>query len=225
MIAPRTRVETFTEMICGPRPKRADDRRVDIQTGRLYDCISFAPSQIIDPSIGNSQWFTNVEHNSGKSLADTNLDQNGRLCAPESFLIDERIVLSFSSTTSDRDVFGIAENFCFEFWIGKKSYIRAPIISMRPHTGKAPIWVCGYCATVYANQANCPNCGAGSTRIYTRDGEEVFLGKQFVLDVDPALLIANQMSFFAQLQGYRFTVVGQTRIWCSLEGLHARGLS
>ena len=59
--------------------------QLDVEDTPVYDTITYPASGTINTP--NSQFFTNVESNSGKTYAQTNMTQNGKLDAPEAFSV------------------------------------------------------------------------------------------------------------------------------------------
>ncbi len=197
---------------------------MDVQTGALWDSISLSPGQTF-----TGPWATLFRDHIGthsptrKTAADTNMRQSGRLDAPEAFCI-QRVVFTFSRDTSDKDMYAIAENCMWRFWLGQKRYLWAVLVSLPSvHQPTAPIRICTYCSGVYVMSMACPGCGAREFTLSTLPGEPVAGGRQFALDVNPHVVIGNQMNFYADFDGNPYIVEGPFKMWCHLEGLHARG--
>ena len=96
--------------------------RMPISAEPLYDYLEI-------PSNGAKtfhQLFVDVEASSGKNITHTNLCTNGRLDAPESFVV-ERIGVCFSPTVDalSRALFCEAYSMCLTFM--KRSYFRCPL--------------------------------------------------------------------------------------------------
>lgn len=96
---------------------------MDVQHEPLYDTITFAAEATIP---NNSQFFTNP---TGKTLAQTNVQEARKLQAPEAFAVKgilfrvvENILLSDFVALMNPQT-----GYALEFWIGQKSYNRAPL--------------------------------------------------------------------------------------------------
>lgn len=193
----------------------------DIQSGRLWDSISYHAGNIFDRH--NSRLFVHqldAEH----TLVETNMCRAQCLPAPEAFQI-RRILFSFSRATWDEDVYSIAEGVVFELVLGQKIYQRCHMIAMQQtEGGRAPFRVCEYCRAVYVSSVTCPGCGAREFQISESVGEPApIVGKQFYLDITP-LTIVCQMSFYVGFDCQPFTLHHNVKLWCHFEGLHARGV-
>jgi hypothetical protein len=114
------------------------------------------------------------------------------------------------------------EEWIWIFWMGQKRYLWGQVISFRS-IGESfvPIRVCEFCRSVYVNADSCPGCGARQFQI---NGSLDEAGTQYVLDVAPRVVIANQMSFYSEFDGLNYMLKGDFKMWCHLEGLHARGV-
>jgi hypothetical protein len=197
---------------------------LDVQTGRLWDCLDYLPGQTFySPDHGHISFFTNVEQSSGKSFAETNLYTNGRLDAPEAFAV-ERIVFTFSKSISPEDLQQWMDHIVFRFWLGHKHYVWSPIGHMQTVKQPGnPIKICDFCQSVYVESVQCPGCGANSFKLSTFGSAEA--GQQFFMDVYPEILIMNQTSFYVSVES-RYPIIfnSKVRVWCHLEGFHARGV-
>lgn len=76
---------------------------LDVQDTPIYDTDTYTSGQTINTP--NSAFFSNVESNSGKTFAQTNMSENRRLAAPEAFsvfgvrpgLVGKRAVFRFAN--------------------------------------------------------------------------------------------------------------------------------
>jgi hypothetical protein len=189
---------------------------LDVIHGFLWDSIEFDRGATIDRA--NSFFFRRPISES-RTWCDTNMVTSSRLDAPEQFSI-QRILFTFSKLCLDVDTFTIMESFMFRFWMGCKYFVSTPIISLPTvSVPTAPIKTCEYCQSVYANQEECPRCGATH---FTLSSVGDCGGTQYVMDLAVPLLIVNQMSFYATLEGNQYTFQSKFKMWVHLEGLHAR---
>lgn len=196
---------------------------MDIQTGAIWDSLHYYSGASLTNV--NSQLFTNVGSPSGKSLADTNLKiYGGGLPVPEQFCI-RRVRFTFSSRNDPRDMAHFLEEHMWEFWVGMKLRLSGSVLSFlsisRDHA-HSPIRRCEFCDSVYANQAHCPGCGASQFSLVGYPAGEA--GSQYILNVDPHILILYGSRFYAQFQGPVYTFHRDFKLWCHLEGLHAYGV-
>lgn len=176
--------------------------QLDVQDTPVYDTITYAASaQITTP---NSQFFTNVGSQSGKSYVQTNMTQSQTLIAPEAFSVFG-IRLYWDSTVLRADLNSILQGFVYEFWLGQKYYQRAPI----PHF----------------------SAGMGISGFTTKTTESVYTNgtplREGMHKLAIPLVIANQMKFYGQLVGSNFTLSASGSgliMICELVGLYARGV-
>lgn len=177
---------------------------LDVQDTPVYDTITYAAGASINTP--NSQWFTNVEASSGKNYAQTNMSQNSKLDAPEAFSVFG-IRVGWSEDIVRSDLQTLLNSWAFEFWLGKKEYQRANIRHFSSGWGIA-----------------------GTT---TKTAESFYTNgwpsRDSMNMVAVKLVIANQMSFYAQLVGSGTPQVlsgsgnGLIAV-CELNGLYARGV-
>lgn len=176
---------------------------LDVQDTPIYDTITYVAGNTINTI--NSSLFTNVENGSGKSFAQTNMTQNSKLDAPEAFSVFG-IRVGVSEDILRADFQTLLNSWAYEFWLGKKEYQRANIRHFSSGWG-----ISGF-TTKTAESAY--NNGWPS-----RDAMNVVAVK---------LVIANQMSFFAQLTGSASQVLSSSGagmiLVCELVGLYARGV-
>ena len=181
---------------------------MDVQHEPLYDTLwnpatgaPYAASAVI-PNL--AQFFTAP---SAKTLAQTNVTNARRLDAPEAFSVmglrfrvGEDVLLA--------DMIAMYNSFCLEFWIGQKSYNRAPL------------WF--YCV------------GGGATGFSNLSNQSALTngvpGRNAMHALQINIVIDNQASFFAQLDGSPVTLTSAANggtganIMVLLDGLHARGV-
>lgn len=177
--------------------------QLDVQDTPVYDTITYAAGGTINTP--NSQFFTNVESNSGKTYAQTNMTQNGKLDAPEAFSVFG-VRLGWSEDILRADLTTLLNSWAYEFWLGKKDYQRANIRHF--------------------------SSGWGISGYTTRSAESFYTngvpGRQSMNMLAVKLVIANQMSFFGQLTGAASQTLnanGNGLIMINeLVGLYARGV-
>lgn len=177
--------------------------QLDVQDTPIYDTITFTAGQTITPT--NSVFFQNVEAGSGKTPAQTNMDVNGRLDAPEAFSVFG-IRLGFSEDILRSDLQTLLNSWAFQFQMLKKPYSQANIRHY--------------------------SAGWGITGYTTRTAESFYTngmpgrGSMNLLSVK--LVIANQQTFQAQLIGAASQVLSSSGsgliLICELVGLYARGV-
>jgi hypothetical protein len=177
--------------------------QLDVEDTPVYDTITYAAGGTINTP--NSQFYTNVESNSGKTYAQTNMDQNGKLDAPEAFSVFG-VRVGWSEDILRADLTTLLNSWAYEFWLGKKNYQRANLRHF--------------------------SAGWGISGYTTRTAESFYTnglpGRQSMNMLAVKLVIANQMSFFAQLTGAASQTLsssGNGLIMISeLVGLYARGV-
>lgn len=177
--------------------------QLDVQDTPVYDTITYAAGGTINTP--NSSFFTNVESNSGKTYAQTNMTQNGKLDAPEAFSVFG-VRLGFSEDILRADLTTLLNSWAYEFWLGKKDYQRANIRHF--------------------------SSGWGISGYTTRSAESFYTngvaGRQSMNMLAVKLVIANQMSFYGQLTGaasQTLSANGNGLILINeLVGLYARGV-
>ena len=179
--------------------------RMDVQHTPLYDTITIAAGQTV--STLTTSFFTNVGPASNKTLAATNMSQSQRLPAPEAFSIfgfrvrwSENILLA--------DLITLLNGFCLEFYLGQKCYQRGPLWDY--------------------------NAGGGIAGFLTNTATSVLTngkpGRESMHKLAIPIVIENQMTFFAQLQGTSVNLTagaaGGTGLTLQLllDGFYARGV-
>jgi hypothetical protein len=177
--------------------------QLDVEDTPVYDTITIAASGTLNTP--NSQFFTNVESNSGKTYAQTNMTQNGKLDAPEAFSVFG-VRLGWSEDILRSDLQTLLNSWAYEFWLGKKDYQRANIRHF--------------------------SSGWGISGYTTRTAESFYTnglpGRGSMNMLAVKLVIANQMSFFGQLTGASSQVMSSSGTGLilinELVGLYARGV-
>ena len=151
--------------------------QLDVQDTPLYDTITYPAAATINTP--NSQWFSNVvQATSGKTVAQTNMQQAQKLDAPEAFAVFG-LRLGWSEDILRSDLQTLLNSWAYEFQLGQKNYQRANIRHFAS--------------------------GWGISGFSTRTAESVYTNgwpsrdAMHILAVK--LVIANQMSFYAQLNG------------------------
>jgi hypothetical protein len=176
---------------------------LDVQDTPVYDTLTFAAGTTI--SLTNNIWFTNVEQGSGKSLAQTNMTQNGKLDAPEAIaVLGVRVGINEEALRSDLTT--LFSGWAYQLSLGKKPY---QLANLRHFSS-----------------------GWGIFGTTTRTSESIYTngypsrGSMNLLEIN--LVIANQMSFNAQLVGNTSQVVSSSGpgliLLNELVGLYARGV-
>lgn len=149
---------------------------LDVQDTPLYDTDTYSAGQTINTP--NSALFSNVESNAGKTFAQTNLSENRRLAAPEAFSVFG-IRLGWSEDVLRSDLTTFLNGWAYEFWLGQKNYSRANIRHYSSGWG-----IAGYTTRTSESFYTNGSPGRGSMNM-----------------IMVKLVIANQMSFYAQLTG------------------------
>lgn len=176
---------------------------LDVQDTPVYDTDTYAAGQTINTP--NSQFFSNVESNSGKTYAQTNMQENRRLAAPEAFSVFG-IRLGFSEDILRSDLQTFLNSWAYEFWLGQKNYSRANIRHYSSGWG-----IAGYTTRTAESFYTNGLPGRGSMNL-----------------IMVKLVIANQMSFYAQLTGAASQTLSSSGngliLLNELVGLYARGV-
>lgn len=174
---------------------------MDVQDEPLYDTITSAAAATI---ADGTRFFANQ---AGKTLNQTNVERNNELPAPEAFTV-QGIGWWFSADALLADVVTMMTSFCLEFWIGSKSYNRAPLWH----------YVAGGGIHGFSNL---------TTESALTNGVPGMEGAHY-LKIN--LVVDNQSSFYGQLRGSAVTLAaagsGGTGLIqvMRLLGLHARGV-
>lgn len=181
------------------------ENRVDVQHTPIYDTVTIAAGGTV--SSLTTAFFTNVGPSSSKTLAATNMTQSQRLPAPEAFSIFG-FRLRWRENVLLDDLYTVLTGFCLEFYLGQKVYQRAPLWYFAPGGG-----VFGF-STNTAVQAI-------SNGVPTREAMH-----KLAIPV----VIENQMTFYAQLQGTAASLTASgsggtgLELQLLLDGLYARGV-
>ena len=151
--------------------------RLNVQDTPIYDQVVLAPGTNITPVTTN--FFSNVEGNSNKTIGQTNLSQNRLLPSPQAFSI-----LAFSlyirGDILRADLLTLFDNCVFEFYLGDgKAYHQAPIYSIAAAGG-------------IFTQDNVSGATLYSNGFPDRNG---------LRKLALPLVIENNLSFYAQLNG------------------------
>lgn len=181
---------------------------MDVQHEPLYD-RSWNPATSAVWAAGSvitnlTQFFT-TGNQTGKTLADTNVQTAKRLDAPQAFAV-MGIGLWFSADTLLADLNTIIKSFAMEFWIGEKSYNRAPLVFYPVGGGVT---------------------GFSSSSTALTNGQP---GKDHRHELGINIVIDNQASFYVQLVGTSVTLTNSSgggvgaNMQVILDGLHARGV-
>jgi len=177
--------------------------QLDVQDTPIYDTITYAAGGTINTI--NSRFFTNVEDGSGKSYAQTNMTQNGKLDAPEAFAVFG-VRLGFSEDILRSDLTTLLNSWAYEFWLGKKEYQRGNIRHFSSGWGIA-------------------GCTTNTAEAFYTNGSP---GRESMNMLAVKLVIANQMSFYGQLTGAASQALSEAGTGLilvnELVGLYARGV-
>lgn len=185
--------------------------KMDVQHTPIYDTLSFTVGGGANPTINAStgQFFTNVGSSSGKTLAQCNMTQSQKLPAPQAFCI-RSIRLRWSENILLADLLAIMNGFCLDFYLSEKYYQRLPL------------WML--------------NSGGGINGFTTRTSASVYTNglpsMEAVRSLAIPIVIENQMSFFALLNGPALTLTTTATdaaatgaiLTLALDGLYARGV-
>jgi hypothetical protein len=183
---------------------------LDIQHEPIYDTWTIAAAGTLNTLA--SQWFVNVGASSGKTLAQTNMQTSRRLDAPQSHSV-QSIKLRWSENIAVADVLAIVNGFAFNLIIATKSF------------NLAPIWQYPAGGGVYVPATS--TTAAATTVQFVNNGDP---SRSAQLRLALPIVIGNQLSFQAQLEGTQITLAaggaGGTGVTmqCSLDGLHARAV-
>lgn len=184
------------------------NNQLDVQHFPLYDTVTFASAVVLTTSA--SAIFTNVGNNSGKTQGQTNLQQSGRLMAPEAFSI-QGFLFKWNEDVLRADLTALlstpASMQVLQFQISTKVYNQGPLWFYNPGGG-----IYGF--SDKSNEAVYTNGMPGKS-------------ERHVLAIP--LVIDNQASFQAQLVGGPYTfsaAAGATGFTYQLvlDGYYARGV-
>lgn len=192
---------------------------MDVQHGQMWDSVRFREGVVRG---GIYRLFSVPEGQMdsigalAKTLNDTSMVKSCQLPAPEAFAL-QRLVFTFDAASSDADVIAFTEECVFEFIIGRKFYLRCPLgLLVTDHR-------CPKCEQIYFGNGGCPKCDDAQYRWAVSSG--INPGRQYVMDLDINLIIDNQATFYVDLHcDDSITIKKPMRLWCHMEGLHARGV-
>lgn len=178
--------------------------QMDVQDTPLYDTVTYNAGATITTS--NSQFFTNVGSNSGKSYVQTNMTQTQKLTAPEAFSVFG-VRFYFDATILRADLNALYQGTVYEYWMLTKNYQRAPLYHFSAGMG-----IDGY--TTRTNESFYTNGTPNRDSMHT---------------LSIPLVISNQLSFYGQLNVGTTSIVlnasGAGAILVTeLVGLYARGV-
>lgn len=179
--------------------------KMDIQHTPLYDTVTVAAGSPLNNL--TSQFFTNVGAASNKTLGLTNMTQSQRLPAPEAFSIFA-VRFRWSEDILLADLQTILNRFALSLFLGQKRYQLAPLWHF--------------------------NAGGGIFAFTTRSTQSIYANgvptREAMHKLAIPIVIENQMTFFAQLDGTEYTLTaagsGGTGITMQLllDGFYARGI-
>lgn len=175
---------------------------MDVQNTPLYDTVTNAAGTSMTPT--NTAFFSNVGPSSGKTLAQTNMQRQNTLIAPEAFSVFG-LRYKWKENVLPADLYNILDGFCLEFFLGNKYYQRAPLWYYQPGAGI-------FSTTTATNTT------------YLANG---LPSRESMHKLAINIVIENQMNFNAQLQGNSLALSGSgtgfTQVLL-LDGLYARGV-
>jgi hypothetical protein len=183
--------------------------QVDVQHTPIYDTVTIAAGGSL--SALTSAFFQNVGPQSGKTLALTNMNQPGRLQAPEAFSIFS-FRLRISENILPADLVTIMNGFAMQFIIGQKAYNLAPLWHYNAGGGIFSS------ATALAGGVSTGFAGNGVP------------ARTHMHKLAIPIVIENQANFSASLQGTAVTLTASgsggtgATIQLLLDGLYARGV-
>lgn len=176
--------------------------QLDVQDTPIYDTITYAAGASVTQQ--NAQFFVNVGNASGKTFAQTNMSDPGKLTAPEAFSIFGNSLYWDGEILRD-DLNSLLQSFAYELFLLKKYYQRAPIWHF--------------------------TAGAGIDGYTTNTGESFYTNgspnRDSMHKLAIPIIISNQLSFFGDLSGNSVTLSasGAGLILVSrLVGLYARAI-
>jgi len=177
--------------------------QLDVQDTPVYDTITYAAGATLNQQ--NSLFFSNVGAASGKTLAQTNMDQPTKLDAPEAFSVFG-IRLGISEDMLRIDLQTLLNSWVYEFDLGQKWYQRANIRHFASGWG-----ISGFTTKT-------------SESVYTNGWPSITAMHGLAVK----LVIANQMSFKGFLTGAASQVLNSSGAGMimtdEMVGLYARGV-
>jgi hypothetical protein len=193
------------------------------ETASLWDSINYKDGEQLPNSIDLFQNSIGQFDRSGdvRRLVDTSMVRGGQLPPPHYFKIN-RVLFTFSASTSDKMVYSFAEATVWTLRINDRLYLRNALIALpQSREPTAPIRTCQFCRAVWVMSETCPGCGAREFTLSTIGQSEERVGRQFFLDLpaDRTLLIEPLQSFALNLMTHGlFVVDGTLRMWVHFEG-------
>lgn len=188
---------------------------VDVQHTPVYDTFTGAANVAITEAL--AVFFTSVGTGSGKGLNQTNMNQPGKLDAPEAFAIFS-YRLGWNADILFQDAVSLVTNFAWQFNINKKAYQLAPIWNFAAGGG---INATGLITSTTAGLTQVLRLTSATNGVPTREA---------ILRLALTLSLENQVNFSAGLKGTTFTPVasgsGGTGVILTaiLDGLYARAI-
>jgi len=175
---------------------------MDVQNAPLYDTVTIAANNTL--SLTTGILFTNVGANSNKNYSQTNLQQSQKLPAPQAFSIFG-LRFRYTENLSLLDVYNVVNGFALEVVLGDKVYQRGPI------------WF-------YSAGGGVFGVTTATSTTFLNNG---LPGRSEMHKLAISMVIENQMTFYAQLNGNPYTLnPAGTGITYQLvyDGLYARGV-
>jgi hypothetical protein len=175
---------------------------LDVQDTPVYDTLTYIAGGTI--SLTNNSFFVNIEQ-AGKTQAQTNMTQNGKLDAPEAIAVFG-VRLGWSENVLYSDLLTLLNSWAYQLTLIKKPYQLANIRHFSSGWG-----IAGF-GTV------------SGVSVYTNGWPS--RGSMNLLEIN--MVIANQMSFVGQLVGNTTQVLSSSVTGLilvnELVGLYARGV-
>lgn len=190
-----------------------DPTQLDVQHTPLYDTVTIAPSAQLTGL--TSQFFVNVGAGSGKSFAQTNVQQSRLLSSPEAFCI-LAIRFRWSENILPSDLYQMLNGFVLEFYLGSTGKVY----------NRAPLWHYGSGGGIFGSVATATTVAATTnTFTYLTNGNP---GRESMHKLAVPIVIESNATFYAQLSGAPVTAnsggTGYT-LQLELDGLYARGIN
>jgi len=113
-------------------PQTLVKTELDVEHMVIYDTIHLDAGDTVNEN--TSSFFTDVGPQSGKDLAQTNLELSQQLPTPEAFSI-QAIGLRWFETIAEADLFNLLTYAAFEFLMGGKRYAIGPLTYYVPGGG------------------------------------------------------------------------------------------
>lgn len=143
-----------------------------------------------------------------KTLEQTNLRRSHQLPPPEKLYID-RICFQFLSGSDNQAQAEMMEHSIWEFMIGQRIYMQAPISCLLQSAATEDILLlkCTHCSRLTKLAETCRGCGSGHLEPFMVAPTEVELScgirsTQFYFEFKPALLLPSQTCYSLQSSWY-----------------------